>query len=244
MEELKGKTAASLEAMQIDIGNRAEDKYIDLVRQLNQLQKQVFQQGKSPLRLSRLSEVDKQPCGNGRCGCKRLEADIEELKQLCRQLGQTVGLLPGDLAAKEGRDLEASGSDQRSVHSSAQADAKAADGRARVSSAVVDHAPEKHAGNPTDPGFNLETSISRHRRRKEQGKLDPEAVALLGLSGQGRMAAKASPETASAKSELPSLDSRSAARSEQNDGTPRTETDPGTQGVRRQISTLKTDSSM
>ena len=35
MEELKGKTAASLEAMQIDIGNRAEDKYIDLVRQLN-----------------------------------------------------------------------------------------------------------------------------------------------------------------------------------------------------------------
>ena len=69
-------------------------------------------------------------------------------------------------------------------------------------------------------------------------------MALLGLSSQGRMAAKASPETTSAKSEPPSLDSRSAAQSGKNDGTPTTETDPGIQGVRRQVSTLKTDSSM
>ena len=35
MEEQKGKTAASLEAMQIDMGNKTDDKYIDLVGKLN-----------------------------------------------------------------------------------------------------------------------------------------------------------------------------------------------------------------
>ena len=86
-----------------------------------------------------------------------------------------------------------------------ETDSQAAHAKARVSSAIVDHDPNKHTDNLSDLNFNLETSISRHKRRKEQGKLDPEARALLGISDKDKIGPKASPETASAKSELQSL---------------------------------------
>ena len=87
-----------------------------------------------------------------------------------------------------------------SFHGSAKVDSKATKSKARVSSAIVDHAIEQ-TNNPTDSDFNLETSISRHKRRKEQGKLDPEEMLLLDLPDKG-MNSKKIPKITSNRTNL------------------------------------------